>query len=104
MPNPKGNVHFWFREIYYFIMHLPKDTPPVTIDIESPTSGKQGDPDRTENEIRKQKGLKEDIITREDAIKACSELYEMLGEFLDDDVRAFMDDPRCAGARPRIVI
>ena len=101
-PNPKCNVHFWLREIYYFIMHLPENTE-VTIQNESPTPGKDI-PDKTENEIRGKHGLKQDKITQKDALKACSELYDMFSEFLDDDVLDFIKDPRCAGSRPRIVI
>lgn len=99
MKNSKCNVHLLLREIYYFVANLPDNTE-VTIQDEDPTPGKEK-PDKTEKQIRQKHGLKQDKITKEDARKACSELYDMFSEFLDDDVLEFIEDPRCPGGRPR---
>lgn len=96
--NPKCNVHYWLRTIYYFVNRLPDGTEVEIVD--QPTTKEE----QTEKEMRRKHNLPDDKITKKDAEKACEELYDMLGEFLDKDVRDFMDDPRCAGAKPRIVI
>ena len=99
------NIHYWLRQVFLFIALLPRES---TVKVDEVPENDLIFDTRYKDKGASEKALREhlrlqpvDIITREDALKACKMLYRMFREPFEKPVQEAIDDPRCAGGKPR---
>lgn len=97
----KNNVHYWLRAVFLFVFLTPDDTKYKVADADEKRQSGEELKGPSEVELRRYLNLDSVIISREEALQACKELFHMFLEPFDDAVQGFINDPRCPGGKPR---